>query len=70
MGAYDLHQSDNPRDFLPIRDLLHLYLHDGNEQKTTKKIDRLCEVLMKHRNMLWNYFSIKILANCEKKGLA
>jgi len=54
MGAYDLVQSENARDFLPIRQLLQLYLEDEmpkESAKWEKKMEQICQVLIQHRNM-------------------
>lgn len=68
IGAFDLIQSDRSMKFLPLTELLHLYLQNMENNDENKldaiemkqKIDQLSDVLIQNRNMLWNYFSIKI----------
>ncbi|KAL7078905.1 hypothetical protein ACQ4LE_002198 [Meloidogyne hapla] len=59
MGAYDLIKSENPIKYLSVYELLQLQL----KKDEMEKIENFCQILIKNRNMLWDYFSIKILLN-------
>ena len=68
IGAYDLLQSENPSKFLSVRELLKIHLEKENDEEISNLIDNFCNILIKHRNMLWDYFSIKILSNLNNEG--
>ncbi|KAF7632799.1 hypothetical protein Mgra_00007788 [Meloidogyne graminicola] len=60
-GAYDLIQNENnlKKYNISIYELIKLYLKE--EEEKNNKIEYLINKLIKNRNMLWNYFSIKII---------
>ena len=64
MGAYDLIiQSENSSTKnLSIYQLLLL------EEENEKKIANLCQILVKNREILWDFFSIKIILNSINEG--
>lgn len=63
MGAFDLVSEGT--NGLPIDELLLLYLGQ-NKREEARKIGK---ILWEHRTMLWDFFSIKILANDDSSPL-
>jgi len=65
MGAYDLIiQSENSSTKnLSIYQLLLL-----EEEENEKKVANLCQILVKNREILWDFFSIKIILNSINEG--